>query len=224
MPEQITVGVVDSGFSREQLSIIKCSSAFVIESDRLVQTEAEYDQLQHGTETIRCITTTAPNIHLVVAQVFSDRFTTTPSQVAAAIHWLLEQQVDLINLSLGLRANRPGLQAASATAHDEGIPVCASTPARGDPVYPAAYPGVLRMTGDARCTRDEWSCLATQYADFGGHVRSPDNRVAGASIGTGYMSGHIASYLADGGEPGLDSIRHHLSSHAHYFGAERRMG
>lgn len=224
MSEQITVGVVDSGFSHEQLSFVESSSAFVIESDSLVQTQTEYDQLQHGTETIRAITTIAPNIRLAVAQVFSDRFTTTPSQVAAAIYWLLDQQVDLINLSLGLRANRPALQAACTTAYEANIPVCASTPARGDPVYPAAYPGVLRMTGDARCTQNEWSCLDTQFADFGGHVRSPDNRVAGASIGTGYMSGHIAAYLANDGKPGLPSIRHHLSSHAHYFGAERRTG
>ncbi len=224
MAKRVTVGVVDSGFSRDQAAAVDAASAFVIESGKLIQIDAEYDLLHHGTETIRAIQQVAPESRLAVAQVFTERFTTTPTQVAHAIYWLLEQRVDLINLSLGLRADRPILQVACEAAFEAGVLICASTPARGDPVYPAAYSGVLRMTGDARCRQTEWSYLNTQYADFGGYVRSPDDQVAGASIGTGYMSGHIAAYLAAGGSPGFESTLDHLCSNAHYFGAERRVG
>ncbi|MCW8903461.1 subtilisin-like serine protease QhpE [Sedimenticola sp.] len=224
MNRVVTVGVVDSGFSRDQAQTVDCAAAFVVDSEMLVQREAQYDCVQHGTAVIRAIATTAPAARLAVAQVFTERFTTTPSQVAAAIHWLLDQRVDLINLSLGLRADRPVLQAACAAAAAAGIPLCAATPARGDPVFPAAYPGVLRMTGDARCAETEWSCLETRYADFGAFVRSSDGRVAGASIGTGYLSGHISAYLATGGAADVDSIRRYLRENACYFGAERRTG
>jgi hypothetical protein len=224
MCRRVTVGVVDSGFSRDQAHAVDVAAAFVIESGMLVQREAGYDRVQHGTETIRAILRAAPTVRLAVAQVFTDRFTTTPSQVAAAIHWLLTQRVDLINLSLGLRTDRPVLRAACAAAAGAGVALCAATPARGDPVFPAAYPGVLRMTGDARCAEAEWSRLQTQYADFGAFVRSPDGRVAGASIGTGYLSGHIAAYLTAGGAPDIASIQRHLRGNARYFGAERRTG
>ena len=224
MASLVRVGVVDSGFSHDQAAAVDTASTFVIDADILVQRAAEYDALQHGTNVIRAITTAAPAARLVVAQVFTERFTTTPSQVAAAIHWLLEQQVDLINLSLGLRGDRPVLRDACAAAATAGIPLCAATPARGDPVFPASYPGVLRMTGDARCSPTEWSCLETRYADFGAFVRSPDSRSAGASIGTGYLSGHIAAYLASGGAADVASIRRHLQENAGYFGAERRTG
>lgn len=224
MPKPITIGVVDSGFSADQEHLVDQAAAFVVESGMLLQQSVTFDRVQHGTAVIGAMMKTAPMVRLVMAQVFTERFTTTPSQVAAAIQWLVGQQVDLINLSLGLRADRPVLQAAVASAQAAGITLCAATPARGDAVFPAAYPGVLRMTGDARCAETEWSCLLTRYADFGAFVRCPDNRSAGASIATGYLSGHIATYLADGGVSGLESIHDHLRRNARYFGAERRTG
>lgn len=224
MSRPVLVGVVDSGFSRDQAHAVESAAAFVVESGTLLQRAADHDRLGHGCQTIGAIHRIAPQARLAVAQVFFDRLTTTPSQVAAAIHWLLEQRVDLINLSLGLRADRPALRAACAAALRAGVTLCAATPARGEPVYPAAYPGVLRMTGDARCGEREWSCLETRYADFGAFVRSPDGQVAGASIGSACLSGHIAAWLATGGADDGDAIRRHLRGQARYFGAERRTG
>lgn len=95
----------------------------------------------------------------------------------------------------------------------------------GEPVYPSAYPGVLRMTGDARCSVDEISCLETEFADFGGHVLGFDGvqARAGASLGCAHMCGHLAKLLQE--QPGLKSAEAAaiLKQRAVYFGPERRL-
>ncbi|WP_036566233.1 subtilisin-like serine protease QhpE [Oceanospirillum beijerinckii] len=245
----IKVGVVDSGFSAHQQEWIVDSAAFVMQDNSLWMAEAEPDQLGHGSHIIDTIRQVAPDTCFYLAQVFQVRFTTSTGQVSAAIDWLIEQEVDVINMSLGLRQDRDSLRDTIQAALNAGIVICASSPAKGDPVYPAAYPGVFRMTGDARCAAEEWSYLETEYADFGGHVKSADGQQAGASMGTARLSGHIcnlllaqsspisqssqivqsdqASYLSQSSLPSgkklsLSEIRRVLQQGASYFGPEHK--
>ena len=218
----IKVGIVDSGFAPHQTDWVSDSAAFILQDNALWQSDSEPDQLAHGTKIIDVIHHCAPTAEILVAQVFNERFTTTALQVAAAIEWLTEQQVDVINLSLGLRTDREELREAIAAAVEAGFLICASSPAKGDPVYPSAYPGVLRTTGDARCDQTEWSLLSTQYADFGAHVRCLEGSIAGASIGTAYICGHIAHFLGEHPDANRADLGRHLKSNASYFGAERR--
>lgn len=218
----IKVGVVDSGCLPRQVNYVQDSVAFIVQGDALWQDQATEDQLAHGTKICDVIHRLSPDSTLLLAQVFRERFTTTALQVSAAIRWLTEQQVDVINLSLGLRTDRPQLREAVADAIAAGILICASSPAKGDPVYPSAYPGVLRTTGDARCAMDEWSMLNTQYADIGAHVRCLDGGISGASIGTAYVAGHIAKFMSDNPAASRKELGHYLKNNATYFGAERR--
>lgn len=218
----IKVGVVDSGFTAYQAEWIVDASAFILKDDALWQSDAEPDSLAHGTKIIDVVHHCAPDAQILVAQVFKERFTTTAVQVAAAIRWLTEQQVNVINLSLGLRSDRQELREAISSAVEANILICASSPAKGDPVYPSSYSGVLRTTGDARCNPSEWSLLGTRYADFGAHVRCLEGSIAGASIGTAYLCGHIAHFLDEHPDASRADLGRHLKSNASYFGAERR--
>ena len=112
---------------------------------------AQPDRLGHGSCLLDVVAAHAPAVKFAIAQVFHDRMVTSAVLVAAALDWLAERKVRVINLSLGLRQDRGVLRAACERAVADGIVLCASTPARGEPVYPASYPGVMRMTGDARC-------------------------------------------------------------------------
>ncbi|GGO79246.1 hypothetical protein GCM10011348_13060 [Marinobacterium nitratireducens] len=221
---EVRIGIVDSGCRADQLPWADDQAAFVIEEGQLWQGEAAADALGHGSAIADIIRAQAPDARLVVAQVFGERFSTTTAQVAAAIDWLVEQQVAVINLSLGLRQDRPQLRDACERALKAGVLLCAASPARGDPVYPSAYPGVFRMTGDARCDRDEVSHLETEFADFGGHVRPLDGRLgaSGASMGCAHLSGLLARYLTEGGRPGVGNARQWLIDRAAYRGPERR--
>lgn len=128
------------------------------------------DRLGHGTAVARLILAAAPEVALLSAQVFADGRPVAASAVAAAIDWAVAQGAVLINLSLGLREDRWVLRHACASAHAAGVLLVASAPARGSAVYPAAYPGVVAVIGDARCAEGEWSLLevpAAGRADVG---------------------------------------------------------
>ncbi|MBB1488007.1 subtilisin-like serine protease QhpE [Oceanospirillum sediminis] len=192
---RIRIGIVDSGYPDYQQPYVDDAAAFIIQDDALWQTEPEEDRLGHGTHILDSVRQICPESTFCLAQVFHHNFVTTTAQVVAAIDWLTEQKVDAINMSLGLRRNSPELAQSIQQALQAGIIISASSPAKGDPVYPAAYPGVFRMTGDARCSLQQWSWLETEYADFGGYVRSADEQQAGASMGTARMTGHISSII-----------------------------
>ena len=222
----VIIGIVDSGcgFARSaKTGVERVIAAQGFKYDQgVVLTPASDDQLGHGSALLEVMATQAPAASFAIAQIFHERLSTTPAQVAAAIDWLVEQKVDLINLSLGLRNDRELLRIACEKAIAAGVIICASSPAKGDPVYPSAYPGVFRMTGDARCENlAQLSCLKTQYADFGGYVKAA-NGVIGASAGCAQLTGHIGRYLSQGGKAEQAAVDHWLESQASYFGVEVR--
>lgn len=222
----VIIGIVDSGcgFARSaKTGVERVIAAQGFKYDEgVVLTPAGDDQLGHGSALLEVMATQAPAADFAIAQIFHERLSTTPAQVAAAIEWLVEQKVDLINLSLGLRNDREVLRRACEKAIAAGVIICASSPAKGDPVYPSAYPGVFRMTGDARCENaTQLSCLKTQYADFGGYVKAA-NGVIGASAGCAQLTGHIGRYLSEGGKAEQAAVDHWLESQAGYFGVEVR--
>ena len=220
--EPVRIGVVDSGLGAGQQAA--ASAAFVLADQQLWLTEAEPDQIGHGARTIEVIQALAPGAEILSAQVFQQRLTTTAAQVAAAIDWLVEQKADIINLSLGLRQDRSSLREACEGALRKGVLLCASSPARGEPVFPAHYPGVFRMTGDARCARREISHLETDFADFGACVLPLDGTrgLSGASLGCAHLSAHLAHYLVQAEQPGLHDARCWLVTQSRYQGPEQR--
>ncbi|MDR2690312.1 MAG: S8 family serine peptidase [Azoarcus sp.] len=232
MTDIVRVGLVDSGALPEQREAVAAATAFVYEDERLVSIEAQPDILGHGGAVLAIVRHLAPEARFHIAQVFHARHVTTAAQVVAAIDWLVETGVDLINLSLGLREHRPALEMACRRACAAGVVLCAATPARGAPVFPAAYEDVWRMTGDARCSRHEISSLMTPHADFGAHVLPlpfAGNGHGGASMGCAHMSGHIAALLAWHEAPSRadparlrDWLRERLRQQARYHGPEQR--
>ncbi len=204
---------------------------FLLSGETVCGGLARVDSLGHGSRVAAVIQACAPAADLLIAQVFVQRLTTSAAQVAAAIDWLVASGASVINLSLGLREPRPVLATACQRALAAGVILCAATPARGEPVYPAAHAGVWRVTGDARCARHEIAALDAAYADFGAHVRPLDGSLtgAGASIACAHLSGHLAHLL--GGRAGeaaaataSTALRARLSATARYHGRERRDG
>lgn len=216
---EIRIGVVDSGAPLERIAE---SRRFQLAAVGVSDQPAREDALGHGSAVVDLITSGAGDMPIHVAQVFDERGVTSALQVAAGIEWLVMRGVRLINLSLGLREDRPALREACEAAQNAGVLICASTPAQGAPVYPAAYPGVLRITGDARCQRDEWSWLDSPQADFGACVRAKDSPLSGASFGCAALTGHIAAFLREQPHATNALVMAWLLHNAHYRGREYR--
>ena len=224
MKPELRIGVVDSGHAPAQQPQVVAGRRFALLDGQLLHSELQDDPLGHGTAVIQSIAQRAPAAVFCVAQVFDERGVTSTLQIAAAIDWLLTQNVRLINLSLGLRQDRSLLREACELAVARGVLLCASSPAQGEGVYPASYPQVLRVTGDARCTQDQWSWLNTAQADFAACVRSNTAGQSGASLGCAALSGHLASQLLAQPQATNAQLLEWLKTNAHYHGPERRVG
>lgn len=224
MNPELRIGVVDSGHSSAQQTLVMTSRRFSLLVNRVDESDALDDALGHGSAVVEAISRRAPSVRFCVAQVFDRRGVTSALQIATAIDWLLAQDVRLINLSLGLRHDRSLLREACASAVARGVLLCASSPAQGEGVFPANYPHVLRVTGDARCSEQQWSWLDSAQADFAACVRGSYPGQSGASLGCAALSGHIASFLVDHPQANNAQVLHWLQENAHYRGPERRSG
>jgi hypothetical protein len=179
------------------------------------------DVTGHGTRIARLLASGRPDIELVLAQVFESGAPTSAAAVAAGIDWCVAEGATLVHLSLGLRSDRAPLAAAVGRAVAAGCLVVAATPARGAPVYPAAYAGVIRATGDARCAAGEISRLGPET--FGGCVRpGPGAAGGGASVGAAAVSRALTTWLRPGPGPGFGEAVAALAARARYDGPERR--
>jgi subtilisin family serine protease len=207
----ITVGLLDGGVAAALGNHVRASRAFV---DGLGP-----DPHGHGTAVARIILHHAPGAALMDARVFAERQRTTPEAVAVGLHWLREEGARIANMSFGLRHDRAVLRGAVAAARTAGMILVASVPARGGTVYPGGYPGVIRVSGDARCAPGEISALGGAPADYGACPRDMEGRYGGASLAAAHLTGLLARLLSQiDREP-----RALLDQLARYHGRERRL-
>ena len=206
------IGLIDSGADGSR---VVAAQAFAPSGEPAALVAP--DPTGHGTRIARRIAAGRADLEFVLGQVFASAGPTSARAVAAALDWCLAEGAALVHLSLGLRADRAPLAAATARAVAGGCLLVAAAPARGGPVYPAAYPGVIRATGDARCRPGELSQLGP--ALFGGDLESaPGGR--GASL----AAAAVSAALIEAFEPGLTYAEAlgRLAGRARYRGPERR--
>ena len=225
MPEPAwRVAIIDSGVGSTDPPPVRSTRRFIDNGAQVIEAELRPDATGHGTVVAEIIASAGVPMELCVAQVVDAEGRATPAAVAAALSWALAQRVQLIHLSLGLRHDRAVLAQAISRVIAAGAVIVASTPARGVRTYPAAYPGVIRATGDARCGREEISHLATPWADFGACAvhGSPDGHAQrGASIGAAHLTRFILAHLSPCTEPAA-AVSRSLARFARYRGPERR--
>jgi hypothetical protein len=219
----LSVGIVDSGAGQSVRRKLLAETRLLLRSDgRIDRAAAGADALGHGAEIARIVLDLAPVASLVCAQAFSDRRAVDAGLVAQGIHWCLEQGVRIINLSLGLHADIEALRQACGRAAASGVMLVAAYPARGDPVYPAAYPDVVAVCGDARCKGSSWSVIEPNRL-IGASTAAADGKShGGASYAAARITGLAARFF--GAWPNTDArdCMAWLQSDATVRGRERR--
>lgn len=217
------VVMLDSGPGTEAGGSLEACVRFTDEDEGTGPVEAVPDATGHGTRIASVLQGGGAAIRLSVAQVLGANGRSSAATVARALGWAAAREPHLVHLSLGLPADRLVVAEAIRRLVARDIVVVASAPVRGAAVFPAAYPGVLAATGDARCGPAEISVLGTTPARFGGCpvIYGPGGREwRGASIGAAHVSGFIAANL-DPGAP-FHEVVEELARRASHHGPERR--
>ena len=200
------------------------AAAFVAEGGRIECRPGAVDPTGHGSRIAAVLTRERP-VGLLLGQVFTAAGPTSGAIVAAAIDWAVAGRADLIHLSLGLAGDRAVLAAAVGRAIDAGCILVAATPARGAAVYPAAYAGVIRATGDARCGPEELSCLGPWLIGACPRLEGAERGAAisatsgGASVAAAWVTRAIVGHPKRAAAP---EIIARLRACARFDGPERR--
>lgn len=155
----VRVAVIDSGVHASHPHIIGVAGGISFAGPA-----GEYvDRLGHGTAVMAAIQEKAPAADYYAVRVFDRRLQTTLDTLLNALNWCLEQNIDVVNLSLGTRniAHRERFLAFLAkaeqqnlilvSAHETGIDV--------DPWLPGSLPGVFGVGMDPTCPRDEYRVI-----------------------------------------------------------------
>lgn len=214
----IRVAVIDSGIGAASALRVVAASVFV----RSPGAPVPDDPPGHGRAVAALIAARAPRCELLDAQVLAAQQPTDVAVLAAAIDWSVAQGARLLNLSVGLRADRAPLRAACARAVATGVIVIAASPARGLPSFPAAYPRVIAVCGDARCAEDDWT-----YLDDKPHLGAAPHPPAaapggGASFAAARLCGIAAAFLAERTQAGDADLLQYLRRGAAHLGREFR--
>lgn len=198
------IGLLDTGLSGPLAGGTRLSHRFWLDGDgHVANGPARPDLMGHGTALAELIHTGAPSISIVNAQVFGAEGTSSPAAIAAGLHWLIDNGVRIVNMSFGLREDRRILAQACRSAVQAGLLLVTAVPAMGAMVFPAAYPGTVRVTGDGRCHAGDVSLIDDGRVHFGadphltGGPASPWRRsaVAGASVATARITARLARLL-----------------------------
>ena len=229
MSASVVVGLLDSGVDPALIPADWPRRSFVLDDDGAVMSrnDGAPDLLGHGTELARIILNGSSDLGLAVARIFTGRFVCTPAAAGAGLDWLIGRGVRIVNMSFGLSQDRAVLRDACARAIAAGVLLIAAAPARGQAVFPASYGGVVRVSGDARCSAGEVSVLGGRQADFGACVGAQRDdggheRTGGASFATAHFTRLAAAFLSTHPEADNNRILEWMRGMSSYHGPERR--
>jgi len=223
MATQVQVGILDSGADIAP----KEACAFEANADGdICLSDPWPDHIRHGTIIAQAIRESTRSADFLVAQIFRHRPTTTPAVVAAGLDWLVDKGAQIVTMSFGLRADRPVLREACMRAIAAGVILVAASPARGGAVFPAAYPGVISVSGDARLQKGELSALGPDghfgaYAWLEGTDGKGRPRSGGASFAVATLASHAVLFLERMPRATREDVIGHLAELARFRGAER---
>ena len=150
--KKVKVAVLDSGVDEtDDIPVAKRKNFVPGEEEVFCSFD---DPVGHGTAIAGIISSAGtesgyqgvnPNVEIYSGKIFEFALTAPISRVVEAIHWAIEEDVDVINLSFGLQTDSEVLRYAIQEASEAGIIIVAAAGNKGVVEYPANYPEVIAV-------------------------------------------------------------------------------
>jgi len=208
----IRIAVIDSGVSINHPHIIAKTSGI------LLGTASIEDRLGHGTAVTAAIQEKAPDAEYFAVKLFDQSLSASSARLLQAIEWAIDNQMDLVNLSLGTpnAAVKPALELLVKEAEAKGIIlVCASHDSR-NPVFPGSLDGVVSVDVDWELDRNAYRAAGgLRYIASGFPRPLPGVPVArnlhGISFAVANMTGFVARACQQLPNRSLESLQQSLA-------------
>jgi len=215
----LKIAVIDSGVNIRHPHI--CAPVHCIAIGPEDESILAEDTLGHGTAVTAAIQEKAPGAAYYAIKLFGSTLRTTTRRLIQAIEWAIEQQMDLVNLSLGTpnlhyRAELESLVERAASA---GVLLVSARSAREQPVLPGILPGVIGVALDWELPRRRY-----RIAHVNGSPRffasgfprplpgiSSGRNLRGISFAVANMTGFTARACESLASRSFDSVRDALA-------------
>jgi hypothetical protein len=183
----LKIAIIDSGIHPGHPHVGSVAGAVSFAGEDAV------DRLGHGTAVAAAIREKVPDAALFAVKVFDRRLSAEISSLIRALEWCRDQQMDVVNLSLGT-ANPEHRAALEEAVRGNGVIVSAAGMLPGD------LPGVVAVEPDDQCPRDRFHFrdgrfFASPYPRPIPGV-PPARNLHGVSFAVANMTGIVAATLA----------------------------
>jgi subtilisin family serine protease len=196
----VRVAIIDSGVNPAHPHVGGVVGGVCINADG--ESQVYLDYVGHGTAVAGAIREKAPEALLYAVKVFDQSLRTNAETIIRAIEWTIENEMQVVNLSLGTvnQSHRERFERAVARAVERRVVLVAAREMNDRPSLPGCLPSVIGVGLDWECPRDVYRCAyddsrATFLAS--GYPRSipgvsPERNLNGASFAVANMTGFVA--------------------------------
>lgn len=213
----VRVAVIDSGVHAGHPHISAVAGGVSIGPDGALVDDSYVDRIGHGTAVMAAIQEKAPQADYFAVQVFHSSLRASVHALLRGIDWSIEQRMDIVNLSLGT------LNAGYAEQFSEmveralaaGVFLVAAREMSQQPCFPGCLPGVLGVSLDENCDRNQYRVTETgdgMAFQASGYPRPApgipkERNLQGISFAVANMSGFAACALAGLEERSLETLK-----------------
>ena len=148
MSRAIRIGIIDSGVNVNHPHVGNIGGGVSIGAGE--NDQSYVDRLGHGTAIAGLLHQRAPQAQLFAVKVFHNSLATNLATLLFAIDWCLDNDMDLINLSLGTLnvEHRGAFEMAIARVQASGKAIVSAAEIDGVPSLPGCLPGVIGVLAD----------------------------------------------------------------------------
>lgn len=145
----VRIGIIDSGVNLAHPHIGNIAGGITIAPG--VHDPSFVDHLGHGTAIAALIHARAPKAELFAVKIFRSSLVTNLATVLFAIDWCLDNEMDLINLSLGTTnpEHRTAFETAVARIQAMSKGIVSAYEMHNAPALPGSLPGVVGVLADS---------------------------------------------------------------------------
>jgi len=196
----VRVAIIDSGVNPAHPHVAGVAGGVCVDADG--ESWNYLDYIGHGTAVAGAIREKAPEALLYAVKVFDQHLRTSAGAIVRAIEWAIENEMNVVNLSLGTinQSHRGRFEQVVARAIERNVTLVAAREMDGQLSMPGCLPPVIGVALDWECPRETYRCAMRESRPVffaSGYPRSipgvpTERNLNGISFAVANMTGFVA--------------------------------